>query len=142
MDSSHVRGPSIRPAPNGSFRSVDEQAIRSGRISRGKAVSSGGGLSSLTNPRDSGAENVTDAAHRADERGPIGAAGQLLAQSRNQRVDRTIKIGPFTSSEPAEQGVSRQSLPWMADEGQQEVELGRRQIDPSACRTEEVARGL
>src|SRR5271166_4459982 len=73
----------------------------------GSAVSGGGGLSSLTNPGDGGAENIADAAHRADERGAIGAAGQLLAQSCNQRVDRTIKIGPFAPSQRAEQSVSR-----------------------------------
>jgi hypothetical protein len=83
----------------------------------GPAASGGGGLPSLADPGDGGAENIADAAHRAHERGPIGGAGQLLAQPRHQRIDRPIEISPLPPPERAEQGVARQRLTWLADEG-------------------------
>ena len=85
-------------------------------------------MSGLANSRH-GAEDIANAAHRTNERGTVGAAGQLLAQPRHQRIDRAIEICPLAPAQRAKQRVARQGLPRLADKGQQEIELGRRQVD-------------
>ena len=68
-------------------------------------------------------------------------ASFLRSRATSVSIERS-KYRPFPPSERAEQGVARQRLTRLADEGQQEIELGRGQVDPPAAGTDKVARGL
>ena len=57
----------------------------------------------------------------------------------------SIERSKYVHSRPlsdAEQRVARERLSRLADKGQQEIELGRGQIDPPAGGTDKVARGF
>ena len=69
-----------------------------------------------------GAKYIADAADRADERRRSGKV-DLLAQPRDQRVDRTVKIGPRPTPQYAGQLGARHRPAWMANKGDEQVEF-------------------
>jgi hypothetical protein len=91
---------------------------------------------------DRGAENVADSPHGANQRGTVGPIVKFLPESRDQRVDRAIKICPLAPAQHAEKGGARQWLAGVAQKRHQEVELRRRQVDPLPSGAHEVSRRL
>src|ERR1700733_3817334 len=91
---------------------------------------------------DRGAEDVTDSPHGPNQRRTVGTIIKFLPESRDQRVNRAIEICPLAPTQHAEKGGARQRLAGMAQKRHQEVELGRRQIDPLPSGTHEVSRRL
>src|ERR1700683_3224067 len=91
---------------------------------------------------DRGAEHGADAPHGANQRGAVGPIFEFLPQSRDQRVDRAIEICPLAPAQHAEKRGARQGLTGMAQKRHQQVELGRRQVDPLPVGTHEVSRRL
>src|SRR3984885_10251951 len=91
---------------------------------------------------DRGAEHVADAPYGANQRGTVGPIVKFLPESRDQRIDRPIEICPLAPAQHAEKGRARQWLAGVAQKRHQEVELGRRQVDPLPNGTHEVSRRL
>src|SRR5580693_5019991 len=91
---------------------------------------------------DRGAEDVTDSPNGANQRGAVGPIFELPPESRDQRVDRAIEICPLAPAQHAEKGRARQGLAGVAQKRHQEVELGRRQVDPLPSGARELSRRL
>ena len=108
----------------------------------GREARNGDGSVLIAKPCDRGAEHVANAPHRANQRRAIGPIVKLLAQSRDQRVDRAIEIRPLAPAQHAEKGGARQRLARLAQKGHQQIELRRRQVDPLPSGTNEVSHRL
>jgi hypothetical protein len=104
----------------------------------GRRARDSDGSALITKPCDLGAEHVANAPHRANQRRAIGPIVKLLAQSRDQRIDRAIEIRPLASAQHAEEGGPRQGKARLAQKRDQQIELRRRQVDPLTSGTNEV----
>src|ERR1700722_826895 len=89
-----------------------------------------------------GAEHVADSTHGANQWGTVGTIVKFLPESRDQRVDRAIEIGPLAPAQHTEKGRARQWLAGGAQKRHQEVELRRRQVDSLPSGAHEVSRRL
>ena len=108
----------------------------------GREPRNSGGSVLIAELYDRGAEHVADSPYGANQRGTVGPIVKFLPESRDQRIDRPIEICPLAPAQHAEKGRARQGLAGVAQKRHQEVELGRRQVDPLPSGTHEVSRRL
>jgi hypothetical protein len=108
----------------------------------GRDARNGDGSVLIAEPCDRGAEYIADAPHRANQRRAIGPIVKLLAQSRDQRVDRAIEVRPLAPAQHTEKSGARQRLARVAQKRHQEIKLRRRQVDPLPSGTNEVSHRL
>ena len=120
------------------------QLRRGGRHRRHRPLSDLGGMRPRLLIADRRAEDgrtkdVADAAHRSNERA-TRIEIDLLAQPRDERVDRPIEIGPGASPQIAQERAARKRPAGLAEEGRQEIVFRRGEIDMAPIRTDAASR--
>ncbi len=94
-----------------------------------RAALQGGLRAGATSP----GEDIADAAHGLDQLRAL-AAFDLLAQARNEPVDRAVERRPVVPLQEVHELVAREHAPRALDEDGEQVELGRRQLAQVALR--------